>query len=182
MLVPVTEADGVLLDLRYATADNLTGAAIYRRPVALLRPEAHARLTEAVARATLLGLRIKLFDAFRPIEAQWALWRALPDPRFVADPATGAGLHPRGAAVDVTLVDGSGAALDMGTAFDAMTPASAHAALDLPAAAVRHRALLLGIMAALGWQHIASEWWHYQIPNADDWPQLSAADAPGGPM
>lgn len=183
MLLPLTEDDGVLLDLRYATAGNLTGRPIYRRPAALLRPEAHGRLLAAVARAAVLGLRIKVFDAFRPLDAQWALWRALPDPRFVADPAGGGGFHPRGVAVDLTLVDrAAGTDLDMGTGFDAMLPQSAHDALDLAPEAVRNRALLLGVMTAAGWAHVASEWWHYQLPGQDALPLLWAADVPDGPM
>jgi len=183
MLVPVTGEDGILLDIRYATADNITGAPIYARPVALLREEAHAALRAAAARAAVLGLGVKLFDAFRPLDAQWALWKALPDPRFVADPGNGGGLHPRGVAVDLTFVDrASGEELDMGTGFDAMTPRSAQGASDLPAEAIRNRALLLGIMAATGWEHIASEWWHYQLPGQDALPLLWAADVPEGPM
>ena len=182
-LLEVAGGDGVVTDLRYATADNLTGRAIYARPVALLRPEAHAMLMAAAGRAAVLGLRLRVFDAFRPMEAQWALWRALPDPRFVADPARETGLHPRGVAVDLTLMDpASGRDLDMGTGFDAMVPQSAHAALDLTAEAVRNRALLLGTMAAAGWEHIASEWWHYQVPGGAGLPSLWAADVPGGPM
>ena len=183
MLLSVTEDDGVLLDLRYATADNLTGKPVYRRPIALLHPEAHKRLLAATARAAVLGLRLRVFDAFRPLDAQWALWTALPDPRFVADPADDSGFHPRGAAVDLTLMDpADGTDLDMGTGFDAMVAQSAHAALDISPEAVRNRALLLGIMAATGWQHIASEWWHYQLPDAGALPLLWARDVPDGPM
>jgi D-alanyl-D-alanine dipeptidase len=182
-LLTVNESDGFVLDIRYATADNLTGAPIYRRPVALLRPEAHARLMAAGARAAVLGLQFKIFDAFRPVEAQWALWRALPDPLFVSDPVSDRGLHPRGVAVDLTLLDRvSGAELDMGTGFDEGVPASAQDWLDLPTEVIRNRALLLGIMAATGWQHIESEWWHYQVPGFDGYPSLRAADVPGGPM
>jgi len=182
-LLRVNESDGFVLDIRYATADNLTGAPIYTRPVALLRPEAHALLLAAGARAAVLGLQIKVFDAFRPVEAQWALWRALPDPRFVSDPAADRGLHPRGIAVDVTLVERAGGAeLDMGTGFDDMTSASAQDCLDLPPEVIRNRALLLGIMAAVGWEPIASEWWHYQVPGLAGLPSLRAADVPGGPM
>ncbi len=177
MLVPVTESDGVLLDLRYATADNITGQPIYRRPVALLRPDAHAALGAAITRGAALGLRLTLFDAFRPMEAQWALWHALPDPAFVANPADGTAMHPRGVAIDVTLTG-----LDMGTGFDDMTPRSAHAALDLPPEVIRNRALLLGIMVATGWESVASEWWHYQVPGCASLPQLWAKDAPEGPI
>jgi zinc D-Ala-D-Ala dipeptidase len=183
LLLAVTENDGFLLDIRYATADNLTGAPIYSRPVALLRPEAHALLRAAAARAALLGLQIKVFDAFRPVEAQWALWRALPDARFVSDPVADRGLHPRGVAVDLTLVDrASGLELDMGTGFDDMTSRSAQDYLDLPPVVIRNRALLLGTMAAVGWDHIASEWWHFQVPGLGDLPSLRAADQPDGPM
>ena len=182
MLVPVTAADDIVLDLRYASADNLTGRPIYRRPIALLHPSAHALLLAAARRFSAIGLRVKLFDAFRPLEAQQALWGVLPNPRFVANPADGSSLHTRGVAVDVTLVDEAGVDLPMGSGFDAMTPLSAHDALDLPGEAIRNRALLLGGMAAVGWQHIASEWWHYQLAGCEHLPQLGADDVPDGPM
>ncbi len=152
-LVRLGEADGVTLDLRYATSETLTGQAIYSRPVAMLDPRAAILLSVAVRRAAVLGLRLRLFDAFRPIEAQWALWHALPDARFVADPRTG-GTHSRGAAVDLTLEDaGPGrGVLPMGTGFDAMEPAAAHGAFGLAADVVRNRALLLGVMVASGWE------------------------------
>lgn len=188
MLLPVTAADGVQLDLRYATADNLTGAPLYRRPAALLTGPAREALLRAAGRAAAIGLRLRVFDAFRPLDAQWALWRALPDPRFVADPRDGSGMHPRGVAVDLTLVEAgmgagpAGEALDMGTGFDEMSPLSAQDALALAAPALRNRALLLGIMAAAGWAHIASEWWHYELPGSEGLPLLWAADVPDGPM
>ena len=85
-------------------------------------------------------------------------------------------------AVDLTLATPNGAELDMGTGFDEAIAASHHDAVDLPAEAVRHRALLLGIMIASGWEHITTEWWHYQLPDAMRYPQLRAVDVPDGPM
>ncbi len=182
MLLPVTDADGVLLDLRYATAGNLTGRPIYTRPVALLLPEARARLFAARDAAARLGLRLKLFDAFRPMEAQWALWHAVEDKRFVADPRAG-GVHPRGAAVDLTLCDAAtGAELPMGTGFDATEEESAHGHPGVPVEDQRNRALLLGLMTAAGWDHYRLEWWHYQLPDARRFPALSASAVKGGPM
>lgn len=182
MLQPLTEADGLLFDLRYATPDNLTGAPIYRRPVAMLLPEARACLLAARDRAAALGLRLKVFDAFRPMEAQWALWHAVEDKRFVSDPRLG-GVHPRGAAVDLTLCDAAtGAELPMGTGFDAVDPASAHGSLSVPAADQRNRALLLGLMVAAGWEPYLLEWWHYQLPQPRRFPALSASAVPDGPM
>lgn len=181
MLVPIRPEEGFLLDIRYATADNLAGRRIYARPVALLLPEAHRRLRHAAALAGALGLAIKVFDAFRPIEAQQVLWDAVEDKRFVSDPR-GGGVHPRGAAVDLTLVDAAGAELDMGTGFDAVTGLSAHGALEVSATAQRNRALLLGIMVAAGFEPYLQEWWHYQLPDARRHPPLRASAVPDGPM
>ena len=125
-----------------------------------------------------MGYRLKIFDAFRPSEAQWALWNHTPDPNFLADPKRGSP-HSMGAAVDLTLIDGSGAELDMGTAFDAFTPLSHHANLAIPPTAQRNRAILLGIMTAAGWDFYRNEWWHYQLFHARErYPVLSDKDCP----
>ncbi len=183
MLIPITAADGILLELRYASVDNLLGRAIYSRAVALLRAPARTALLAAAGHAGALGLKLKLYDAFRPLEAQWAFWHAAEDKTFVADPRDG-GTHPRGIAVDLTLVDAaSGRDLPMGTGFDAFSDLSAHGRLaDLPVEAIRNRALLLGVMTACGWDHYGPEWWHYHLQGRDAYPALSAADVPDGPM
>jgi len=183
MLVPVTEGDGVLLDLRYATPNNVIGRPIYLRPVALLRPEARQCLLTASARARVLGLQLRLYDAFRPLEAQWIFWEAAEDKTYVTDPR-GGGTHPRGIAVDLTLAEGTtGAELPMGTGFDAYTSLSGHGAIDgLGPEEVRNRALLLGIMTASGWEHYAPEWWHYHLPGQSALPALNSADVANGPM
>src|SRR5271163_75522 len=85
MLVEITEnTHEVQLDIRYATDDNITGRPIYARPVCYLNPEAETLLRRAIDLARPLGLRLKLFDAFRPSEAQWRLWNFRPDPEFLA--------------------------------------------------------------------------------------------------
>ncbi len=160
------------LDIRYATTDNLTGSPIYRRARCLLHPDAIPALERAVALARGLGCRLRLFDAFRPVEAQWRLWRVLPDPRFIADPRQGSH-HSRGVAVDVTLDDAEGRPLAMGTGFDDMTPLSHHGRTDLPEHAQRHRALLLGVMTGAGWTPYPYEWWHYQLAGAERYPLLT---------
>lgn len=159
----------VALDLRYATADNLTGRPIYRRPLCLLHADAAAALARAVALAAGIGLRLRLFDGYRPPAAQWALWGALPDSRFIADPRRGSN-HSRGVAVDLTLQTPDGAPLDMGTGFDDMTERAYHADTGVSAEAQRNRFVLLGIMAAAGFVHYPYEWWHYQLTDAAAYP------------
>jgi len=166
----------VLLDLRYATADNLTGAPIYRRAACFLNAEAADLLGKAVRLAAQLDLRLKIFDAFRPTEAAWALWNHTPDPTFLADPRKGSP-HSRGAAVDVTLVDAEGEDLDMGTEFDAFTPLAFHGVLEITPEQQANRALLLGLMTAAGWDFYRNEWWHYQLFQPRRYPLLSDAAA-----
>ena len=179
MLIEVTpEAHGVVIDLAYATADNFTGAPIYRRAACYLLPEALAKLERARDLAAAQGLRLKILDAFRPVEAQWALWSHTPDPEFVADPRRGVG-HGRGAAVDLTLIDANGVELDLGTGFDDFTPRAHHGDTAISPAAQRHRALLLGLMTAAGWEFYANEWWHYQLFQAHErFPLLSDSVLP----
>jgi D-alanyl-D-alanine dipeptidase len=163
----------VALDIAYATPANFTGKPIYARPGCHLHPEAADKLARAIALARSLGCRIKVFDAFRPAEAQWVLWNHTPDPDFLADPRRGSA-HSRGAAVDLTLIDApSGEALDMGTAFDAFTPLSHHGNTDIAVAAQRNRMILLGLMSAAGWDFYQKEWWHYQLFQPRRLPLLS---------
>lgn len=166
----------VLIDMRYASADNLTGKPIYARAGCFLNAEAAALLKNAIALAGQLGLGLKVFDAFRPTEAAWALWNHTPDPTFLADPRKGSP-HSRGAAVDVTLVDAESDELDMGTDFDAFTPLAFHGVLEITPEQQRNRALLLGIMTAAGWDFYKNEWWHYQLFQPRRYPLLSDAAA-----
>lgn len=154
----------VQLDLVYATRRNFTGKAIYRRAAeCYLHADTATLLRQAVALAAPLGYQLKIFDAFRPAEAQWRLWDHLPDPAYIADPRRGSP-HSMGAAVDLTLVDSrSGTDLDMGTGFDDMRPASWHRSTTIALQAQRNRALLLGIMTAAGFDFYRHEWWHYQL-------------------
>lgn len=162
-LVDVTDviADAVV-DVRYATADNFTGEALYPRAVCKLRRAVARRLARAAATLRAQDRRLVLWDCYRPVSVQAALWRRVPDRRYVADPATGSH-HNRGAAVDVALADADGVLLAMPTAFD-----------DFSAAAHRRRALrgsngaearrLDRAMRKAGFAGLATEWWHFDAP------------------
>lgn len=163
--------------LAYATAANITGRPIYRNPRCWLRTGAAHHLRRAIALAARQGLRLRIFDALRPTEAQWALWNANPDPDFLADPRRGSP-HSRGIAVDLTLINGDGHELDMGTPFDAFTPLAHHGNPDIDAAAARNRLLLLGLMTAAGWDFYRNEWWHYQLFDARRFALIADADLP----
>jgi D-alanyl-D-alanine dipeptidase len=167
--------------LAYATPANITGRPVYRNARCYLNGEAARLLARAIELAAPLGLRFRVFDALRPVEAQWTLWNADPDPGFLADPRKGSP-HSRGAAVDLTLIDGEGRELDMGTTFDAFTPLSHHGRTDVSVTAQRNRFLLMGLMTAAGWDFYRNEWWHYQLFDARRFPLIADADLPAPMM
>ena len=79
ILVPISAADyGVDIRLAYATAENFTQRPIYRHARCYLHADAAAALRRAVDLAGALGYHLRIFDAFRPSEAQWAMWTHTP--------------------------------------------------------------------------------------------------------
>ena len=174
LMVRITEpTHDVSIDMMYARADNFTGHVLYPNTACFLHSQAEAGLRRAVIGAKAFGFKLKIFDAYRPQEAQEALWAVLPVSGYVADPAKGSN-HTRGVAVDLTLLDAMGDELDMGTPVDTMTPASHHFYPVLPPSILVNRMYLLTIMLEAGFVHHANEWWHYQLPDAKSFPLLKS--------
>ena len=161
-----------VLDLRYATADNFMGRPLYPEArCLLLRPTAE-RLARAAARLRPRGYRLLLWDCYRPLAVQWEMWRTVPRPGYVADPARGSH-HNRGAAVDLSLAGADGRPVEMPTPFDAFGPrARADATDGISAAALRHRRLLREAMEAEGFLVNPREWWHFAARDAWSQPLL----------
>lgn len=156
-------------------------------PVVYLRPQVVERLLLALTHIPeRFGLLI--LDGWRSVETQNALrqtvlqqiksaqpnlsedeYRQILD-QFVADPhrADMAPPHSTGGSVDLTLFDlATGAAVDMGSAFDEASPASYTVALEgLPEdPAHRYRRILFHAMRQAGFSNLPSEWWHYDYGN-----------------
>ncbi|MEG7492416.1 M15 family metallopeptidase, partial [Enterobacter hormaechei] len=58
------------IDLKYATADNITGRPIYQHAACLLHTDAATALAKAIGIAALAGLKLVVYDAYRPQQAQ----------------------------------------------------------------------------------------------------------------
>ena len=181
-LVEITPLPNRVIDLKYATSDNFTAAPIYAADArCFLFEEAAEKFYEAERLAHIQGYGFRIFDAYRPTEAQWALWNHTPDPDFLANPERGSP-HSRGVAIDLTLTDADGNDLDMGTGFDAFTPKSHHGNPEVSAEAQMNRLILMGIMTTAGWDFYRNEWWHYQLFNSREYTLYSDADAGTGMM
>lgn len=129
------------------------------------------------------GLTLVVWDGYRPIEIQQALYEgfaaslrashdewdaerlALEAARYVTPPSRDPGAPPphlTGGAVDLTLADGDGVPLDLGTDFDAFVPeAGAHAMELIPSPARDNRRRLFWAMHDVGFTAYAEEWWHF---------------------
>ena len=171
-LVEITQAShNILLELRYATKNNITGARIYHDDRCFIHKDADVLLRKSIILAQEQNLKIKIFDAYRPRAVQEALWAHCPDPNYVMPPEKGSH-HTRGVAIDLTLIDASGKELDMGTDFDDLSPRAHHGASTHAPQVAANRYLLLGIMMSAGWDFFQNEWWHYQVFKARDYPLI----------
>lgn len=151
----------IVLDLKYATKDNFVKEKLYDCPRCFLRPEVAKAVVAAHKELKKKGYGgLKLFDCYRPRPIQRKLWKILPDDRYVANPDKGS-MHNRGSAVDLTIVDKKGKALDMGTEFDYFGPEGYHSYTKLPKNVLANRKLLREVLAKHGLYHIKTEWWHY---------------------
>lgn len=173
-------------EIRYATSDNFVGRPVLGYGAArcyLLRPVAQAlqRVERALRRE---GLRLKVFDCYRPARAvgdfvAWAgdlgdqstkaaYYPRLDKSALLGDYISPTSGHSRGATLDITLMrcapvgdPAACAPLDMGTPFDYFD-VSAHT--DWPGASPaqrENRQRLLAAMAREGFVNYHLEWWHY---------------------
>jgi zinc D-Ala-D-Ala dipeptidase len=163
-----------VLDIRYATQDNFLGQAVYERPECWLRPKVAERLAKVQADAEKKGLRLMIFDCYRPLSVQKKLWELKPDENFVAPPSRGS-RHNRGAAVDVGLADKTGKALRMPTGFDDFTERAHRSYKGADPEALENRRLLESLMEKRGFVGLDTEWWHF---DAKDWRDYPLLDVP----
>lgn len=171
------EAPGVIVDIRYATADNFTRQALYPANTCLLRASVARRLARVQADLAPQGLGLKVWDCYRPLSIQRRLWELVPDERYVADPKKGS-RHNRGAAVDATLVDAQGRELEMPTGYDDFSE-RAHRASTAGSPAARANAKALeAAMERRGFKGLATEWWHFDFSGWERYPLLDEPLAP----
>ena len=152
-------------DMKYATEDNFLKAKVYDCAECFLRLKTVKALIKANKEFIRKGFRIQLFDCYRPLDIQKRMWQIVSNPEYVADPAKGS-IHNRGGAVDITLVDSNGIALDMGTPFDFFGPEAGHYFENLSDEVKQNRLRLKRIMQKSGFIPFNSEWWHYNLNNA----------------
>lgn len=148
-------------ELKYATEQNFTGQVIYPFADAYLRWGTVKKLQLVSQDLAELGLYLKIWDGFRPVSAQFALWEVCPNPTYVANPTTGYSSHSRGNTIDLTLVDAQGQELEMPTGFDDFSPRADRNYSDCTETAANNAQILEVLMEKHGFKGYAGEWWHF---------------------
>jgi zinc D-Ala-D-Ala dipeptidase len=163
-----TIAPAIRIELRYATSANIAQRPLYPSGMQpMVRAGVARRLIAAQAILRRYNLGLKIWDAYRPRDAQAQLWRLAPKNDYIVNPHDGSGsLHSWGVAVDATLVDDWGRPLSMPTDFDDFTPAAMLHYTGCDPLVRSHLYLLQVAMAHAGFYGLRTEWWHF---TASDW-------------
>lgn len=178
-------APDIAHDIKYAGSDNFVGAPVdgYAAPRCFVKQQVAQALAQVERDLRAQGMRLRLFDCYRPARAVAHFMRWVQDPadqrtkaRHYPDldkPALLDGYiaessgHSRGATIDLTVLRCTGDAeadctpLDMGTGFDYF---GTRANTDSPEATATQRAnrdVLRKAMSARGFANYPLEWWHY---------------------
>jgi D-alanyl-D-alanine dipeptidase len=176
-LIEVTseKVPGLVLEIRYATEQNITGKKIYADKRAWLREETIRKLAQVARELEEKGYRLVLWDGWRPASAQKALWAAKPDGRFLTPPNR-VSRHTRGTSVDVSLADRNGKILEMPSDHDEFTDRADEDFSDVPKEVAERARLLRKAMFRAGFSGVPDEWWHYDLR---DWASYEPIEVRG---
>ncbi len=166
----------IKVDLKYASTDNFMKMVLYDTITKVyLQKDVAIRLGKCQDYLSSIdsNLFLLVYDGVRPVSVQWKMWRALDSipvkqrVKFVSNPANGS-IHNYGAAVDLTICNRNGQALDMGAGYDdirkiAYPRMEAHflATGELTKQQVANRKMLRKIMTSQNFRNISTEWWHF---------------------
>ena len=163
-LVDISAIDPtIVIDLRYATENNVTGHQLYpkgARPYVL--PSVATQLAGVQRYLQQFRYKLKIWDAYRPKAAQELLWKYASKDDYVADPERGFGsMHSYGVSVDATLVDDWNQDATMPTKFDEFTPQAMMSYIGPDPLVRQHLTLLQKAMSHNRFYGLRVEWWHF---------------------
>jgi zinc D-Ala-D-Ala dipeptidase len=183
-LVDVQQINAAIqIDLKYTTTDNFLRERLYTSlQKAYLQKDVALRLSEVQKELSRQypGYQLLIYDAVRPVSVQEKMWQALDSLpikeriKFVSNPKN-LSLHNMGAAVDLTILDANGEALDMGAGFDDIRKIAYPCLEDsflkvgqLTPLQVQNRKILRNAMQAQGFRQLPTEWWHFNACSREE--------------
>ncbi len=169
-LVDIKKAiPSVVLDIRYATKNNLMKQVMYKQARAFARKPVVEKLKLIQAELKKKGYGLKIYDGYRPYAVTVSFYEKASDKNFVANPSKGS-KHNRGCAVDLSIIDlKTGKDVPMPTPYDSFEAAAAPHYSNLPAHIIKNRDFLINTMQANGFKVIHNEWWHFDFIGWQDY-------------
>lgn len=171
-LIDLAGADpSLIIEAAYATPHTFLGVAVYPENRLFLMKPAADRLMRVQKNLRGKGLRLKIWDAYRPLALQKKMWELVGDDRYIANPQTGS-RHNRGCAVDCMLADSQRRDLVMPTDYLHFSERAHRDFMDIPLQAIHNRQILEDAMRAEGFIPLLEEWWHFDAPEWERYPIL----------
>jgi len=153
----------VLLDIKYATTQNVFYTKLYDKPYAIIRLPVAIALAKVQQDLKQYGIGLKIYDAYRPYSITCRMWDLMPDSVYMGKPWRGS-KHNRGISLDVTLIDlKTKKELRMPTPYDALIYPAHPDFMGLPDSIVQNRKLLISTMNKHGFTVAKNEWWHFDF-------------------
>ncbi len=183
-LIDVQQINAAIqIDLKYTTTDNFLRERLYTSlQKAYLQKDVALRLSEVQKELSRQypGYQLLIYDAVRPVSVQEKMWKALDSLpikeriKFVSNPKN-LSLHNLGAAIDLTILDANGEALDMGAGFDDIRKIAYPSLEDsflkvgqLTPLQVQNRQILRSAMLRQGFRQLPTEWWHFNACSREE--------------
>lgn len=192
-LVEIKSDEGFVVDMMYAKKENMMQTPVYRQVGLGNRCFVHPDMANCLRNLKPLllqrHLKLKICDAYRPVDAFYLMKKIIPMEGFFAlSPERSQ--HCHASAVDVTLLDDDGRELNFPCRVDAYEEKFAQQIangqwdefrLHLQKAKyewnesgfeqeIQHRTLLRNLMETVGLSALEHEWWHFNLPDKDKYP------------
>jgi len=153
----------LVVSMKLSTSETTIGEPFYSSNIAMVQYDLIPMIRKAVELFEKDGYRIVIYDAYRPTSVQQRWFDVVRVHKWVADPSIGmGGVHDRGTALDISLIDMDGNLLEMPTPMHTFTEESARNSPTMTQTARDNMNYMLNIMTECGFTYINSEWWHFQ--------------------
>ena len=153
----------VVVSMQLSTPETTIKEPFYNRNLCMVQYDLLPKLIEAIELFRKDGYTIVIYDAYRPTSVQQRWFDVVRVHKWVADPSRGmGGVHDRGTALDISLIDASGNAVEMPTPMHTFTEAASRNSTAMTETARANMDYMKEVMVSCGFDIITSEWWHWQ--------------------
>ena len=197
MILRKIQTPHIVSNLFYTTTHNAFYKDMYSAfglKEALVHPKLYEKLILLEPKLSELGLKLVIYDAFRPLEVQKFMFETAPDylKPYIAPPPSETskrGFHPRGVAIDCYLTDLYGKPLEFPTEPDAFYEGYEkdenfptylkkcprdYQGDDVSLTAYKNKELLEKLMLEIDLEALPHEWWHFNLKEAWTYPLIKS--------